>query len=112
MTDSNLYLLSWDIIGLESCINISNVEKQQMWATLSNKEMPKLNHIVSAVMLRARYNSQRHYEVYTVNVDESITEQDMVQMFKDNPQGMADLIRERGNKVYSDRVDIANAKII
>lgn len=112
MSDSNLYLLSWDINGIESCINISSIEKQQVWAALSDKEMPKLNHIVSAVMLRARYNSQRHYEVYTVNVSESITEQDMIQMFEENPQGMADLIRERGNKIYSDRLEVDKAKII
>lgn len=111
MSDSTLYLLSWDCNGLECCINISNIEKQQVWATLSNKEMPKLNQIVSAVMLRARYNSQRHYEVYTVNVSEGITEQDMLQMFEDNPQGMADLIRERGNKIYSDRLDTSKVKI-
>lgn len=108
----NVYLLSWDCNGLEACINVSDIEKQAVWATLSNKEPPKLNQIVSAVLLRARYNSQRHYEVYTVSVDKSISEYDLRGLFEENPQGAAELIRERGNKVYSDRHDITKAKII
>jgi arsenate reductase-like glutaredoxin family protein len=63
-------------------------------------------------MLRARYNSQRHYEIYTVNMDESISEQDIRDMFETSPQGMADLIRERGHKMYSDRVDQKQVKIV
>jgi len=55
--------------------------------------------------LRARANSQRHYEVYSVHVDEGITKNDIVDMFNDSPQAMADLIRERGNKIYSDRIE-------
>ena len=48
-------------------------------------------------------NPQRHYEVYTVQTDPSINKDDMVRMFEDSPQTMADLVRERGNKLYSDR---------
>ena len=65
----------------------------------------RLQHIVSSIMLRARVNSQRHYEIYTVTMDGSITEDDVRDMFKDNPQAMADLIRVRGNKMYSDRLN-------
>jgi hypothetical protein len=40
-----------------------------------------------------------------VHVDEGITKNDIVDMFNDSPQAMADLIRERGNKIYSDRIE-------
>mgnify|MGYP003350648568 CR=1 FL=1 len=33
----------------------------------------------------------------------TITAEDLKRMFEDNPQGTADLIRERGTKLYSDR---------
>jgi hypothetical protein len=59
--------------------------------------------VVNAVLFRARANSQRHYEVYTVTMDSGITDQDVRAMFEENPQAMADLIRERGHKIYSDR---------
>jgi hypothetical protein len=110
--ETTTFLVSWDCNGLETCINVSDQEKKEIWNTLSNNnESTGFFQTVNAVLLRARYNPQRHYEVYTVKVDESINEEDMWRMFSDNPQGMADLIRERGNKIYSDRAT-QGAKIV
>ena len=33
-------------------------------------------------------------------------------MFESDPQGSADLIRDRGNKIYSDRENLVDRKII
>ena len=63
----------------------------------------EVGRIYQSIMMRARVNSQRHYEIYTVQTDPSISKDDMVRMFEENPQHMADLIRERGNQLYSDR---------
>lgn len=113
MSNGNIFLLSWDMQGLEACINISDIDKQATWAVLQDqKPNHKLSTIVNGVMLRARYNSQRHYEVYTVTMDSSITVDDVREMFEANPQGMADLIRDRGNKMYSDRIDKTDVKIV
>lgn len=112
MYEGNVFLLSWDILGLEAVVNVTDIDKQKTWATLQDQPGPNLNHIVNGIMLRARYNSQRHYEIYTVTMDESITEDDVREMFEASPQAMADLIRERGNKVYSDRLDQKMAKIV
>jgi len=54
-------------------------------------------------MLRARFNSQRHYEIYTFNAVEGIGEQDIRDMFDNNPQMAADTIRRVGHCMYSDR---------
>ena len=105
MSDGNIFLLSWDMQGLESVINISAIDRERTWAALTDQTSPNLNHIVNSIMLRARYNSQRHYEIYTVTMDESITEDDVRDMFNTSPQAMADLIRDRGHKMYSDRIE-------
>lgn len=105
MTKGNIFLLSWDMLGLEAVVNVTDVDKERTWAALTDATSPNLNHIVNAIMLRARYNGQRHYEVYTVTMSEDITETDVREMFEANPQGMADLIRERGHKMYSDRIE-------
>jgi len=83
-----------------------------MWAILADPEAKDpgnqtgsvLNQIVQRILIRARANSQRHYEVYTIQTAHGITEQDLRDMFNNNPQHAADLIRERGNQLYSDRV--------
>lgn len=98
--------------GLECCINASQIDREKTWNILANKDgrHENLNSIINKLTLRARFNSQRHYEIYAVNVDPSITQEDLVRQFNDEPQAMADLIRARGRKIYSDRLS-ENSKI-
>ena len=110
---SNLFLVSWDCQGLEAVINITDYEKETTWATLKNEDPPvRLGSMVNHLMLRARADSQRHYEIYTMNVEEGISDEDIRGMFESDPQGSADLIRDRGNKIYSDRENLVDRKII
>ena len=107
---SHTYVLSWDCHGLEACINVSDIDKEQMWTALKEKE-PNPNasrshtvgSLVNMLVLRARYNSQRHYEIYAIDTEEDVTEEALRIMFDEDPQGSADLIRQRGRKLYSDR---------
>ena len=111
MTDESpagdVFLLSWDQEGLESCINVTELDRKRMWDILADRPQQgrghDINSIVNAITLRARYNSQRHYEVYTVLVDSTVTAQDLRDMFEQDPQGAAELIRARGNRIHSDR---------
>ena len=115
---SHTYLLSWDCLGLEACINISDIDKENMWTALKdtgddpNKGRPAtISSIVCMLQLRARYNSQRFYEIYAVDTDDSISADDLKIMFENDPQGSADLIRARGRKLYSDRQQEHTIKI-
>lgn len=104
--------------GLETVIDLSEIEarrqqadKERVWNTLASPDLVdpgnpverQVASTVNAILMRARLNNQRHYEVYTIHTDSSVTEKDVWTMFADNPQGAADLIRDRGNKLYSDR---------
>lgn len=110
---SNLFLVSWDCMGLESVINITDYEKEAAWATLKNEDTPtNLGSMVRHLMLRAQANPQRHYEIYTMTAVDGITDEDIRGMFESDPQGSAELIRDRGNQIYSDRRDITAMKII
>ena len=112
---SSTFVLSWDITGLESCVNLSDIEKEEMWETLKGKTLDKrasyVSQLVNLIVTRAQYNSQRHYEVYTVDVDNSVTKEDLVEMFNSDPQSSAELIRSRGRKIYSDRLEYKKVKI-
>jgi hypothetical protein len=119
MEKNNCYLLSWDMYGLEAVIDVTEwerrheqAEKERVWGVLGSEGLEdpgnqverNLNQIVTAILMRARVNSQRHYEVYTVQTDSGISADDMKRMFEDNPQIMADLVRERGKKLWGDRI--------
>jgi hypothetical protein len=75
-----------------------------MWATLKGEKpsarIPNLNILI----MRARANPQRNYEIYTVQVDPDVSLKDIQDMFKDTPQDIVDLVRARGHKLYSDRL--------
>lgn len=102
--EESTFILSWDQQGLESCINVTEHEQDRVLSVLSDRpDVGNVNRIINAILLRARFNSQRHYEVYAVEAAEGITQDDLVEMFQQDPQGSADLIRARGRCLHSDR---------
>ena len=104
------FVAMWDMHGLESLINVSKIEKDhQQWEKenifrILKKDNTTLKpaHVpLDMMILRARVNSYRHYEIYTF--DSELSEQDIRETFENSPQVMADAIRNVGYKFYSDR---------
>ena len=103
---SHQFLVVWDQLGLECCIDVTEDQQRRMWESLQGKHVsdsriPNINHI----MLRARFNSQRHYEIYTVEATDGITADDIRDMFEASPQTAADTIRRLGHCIHSDRAE-------
>jgi hypothetical protein len=101
---SHQFLIMWCNEGLECCIDITEDEQRRMWQQLkgervSESAIPNYNHL----LLRARYNSQRHYEIYSVAATDGITAEDICEMFEASPQSAADTIRRLGHCMHSDR---------
>jgi hypothetical protein len=106
----NAYIFSWDHHGIESIVPITQYEhhdKQNLIRILSEKPVERnpLNSIIQSLLLRARYNSQRHYEIYAIDCAEGMDEEFWQEQWENYPQETAELIRERGHKLYSDRVE-------
>ena len=103
---SRTFVVMWDCYGLEAVAEVYDPARKaalEAWAILGNKPVPKENFNMEHWKLRARYNTQRHYEIYAIGVDGSIDREDLVEMFDQDPQSAADLIRARGQQLYSDR---------
>lgn len=96
------FCVMWDCHGLEAIGEIVD-PAMKTWATLANKPVPREDFNIEHWKLRARYNTQRHYEIYAIGVEGSITQEDLAEMFKQDPQYAADLIRARGERIYGDR---------
>ena len=92
----------WCSDGLECVIDITEEEKKCMWAQLNDKKYTP-GFSVDMLKLRAQFNSQRHYEIYTFDSgDFGLT--DVRNLFERTPQTIVDFIRENGTMIYSDRV--------
>lgn len=99
------FIVMWDCNGLEVCCDVTAAQQRAVWEQLRG-ELPGESGIPSMghLMLRARYNPQRHYEIYIVDAVEGITADDIREMFEQSPQTAADTIRRLGTVFYSDRV--------
>lgn len=113
----NTFLVSWDMYGVEMCIDITEkleranvIDKENIFEVIKdpeanppNEPMREINRYVSMQTLRGRMNPQRNYEMYVVKTSTDITEEDLRGYFEDDPQGAADMIRERGTQLMSHR---------
>lgn len=102
----------WDIYGLEALLDIGALkeeheewEKKKMMAILKEDQFHDIEprYPLPMMILRARVNTQRQYEIYEFSID--LDYDSVKDMFKVDPQHIVDLIREHGYKVYSDRTE-------
>ena len=106
------FLISFDGNGLETMQDISefhpdNGDKNQLMGVMMGKayEPAPIHAQISQMVMRARANTHRNYEIYIQQADDEITVKDFASAFNDNPQFWADFVRERHSvKIYSDRV--------
>jgi len=113
---NNSYIFSWDMYGIESIIPIKEYEfwdQEHLIHLLGGGETKRnpLNSIIQSLILRAQFNPQRYYEIYAVSCDESCTPKFWKEQWENFPQETANIIRERGHKLYSSRIEKDKIKI-
>ena len=94
------FVVMWDMTGLECLINVTKLdkeheqwEKENIFRILKDQDRTiKPAHVpLNMMIMRARANSQRHYEIYAF--DSELSEEDIREIFESDPQVMADAIR-------------------
>lgn len=100
MSQQYKFIAMWDCDGLEFLYDITDMEGEAMIKGLKG-ETYKMPFDISMMIMRARYNSQRSYEIYTFTTDD-IDYQSVKDMFEYSPQTIVEAIRKSGNKIYSD----------
>ena len=105
------YLAMWDSQGLECLFDVgfymnqyNEWEKQKVISILKEERTPDQPSGIplQLMILRARANSQRVYEIYEFN--STMGYKELTKVFNDDPQPVVEWIRENGKKVYSDYV--------
>lgn len=109
-TRNGIFAIMWDCHGLEACARVPDAA-DTTFALLKGEKPPEPPNI-EHWKLRARYNSQRHYEIYIISAQAGIDVEDIKSMFEANPQTAADTIRRIGECYYSDRADKEQVVIV
>lgn len=113
------YLAMWDMLGLECIFDVNDAmqeidqwEKQKIVSILKEEREPvKPKGIpLQMMILRARVNSQRSYEIYefTSTLDINTIRKE----FAKDPQPIVNWIRDNGGKIYSDYVKSERKMIV
>jgi hypothetical protein len=101
----------WDMLGLECLYDVDlhmnrydEWNKQKVVSILKDERVPDQPQGIPLQMmiLRAKFNSQRAYEIYEFN--STMGYKELTKVFNDDPQPVVEWIRENGKKVYSDYV--------
>lgn len=101
MEHQNKFLAMWDCDGLECLFNITDMEGDNLVAKLKG-EAYRVPYNLAMMIVRARANSQRSYEIYSFTTDDTMTYDFVKEMFESDPQVIVNSIRDQGNKIYSD----------
>ena len=114
------FIAMWDNMGLECIFDVDAemaqrdaYNKNKVWKILKGEkvdEQYRSSIPLKTLILRARANSQRHYEIYEFTTD-GIDMDDLKSMFEDSPQFLVNHIRKNGRKIYSDRFEIKSVII-
>jgi len=117
-----LFLVSWDQLGLEGIVDLTErheeavaSEKLAAWNVLQDKEHRVVEfdtwatHIINVMTMRARFNSHRHYEIFTFKADYDMCAEDFRELFTTAPQEMAELIRAKGQCILNNRASAGDS---
>lgn len=97
---SKVFVCYWDCNGFEVIKDMTPWEKQCLLDTISGKALstPPVN--LTALTLRARFNPQRHPEIWTFNTGDDFDEESLWAYAETDPQVLVNLIRTNGKKIY------------
>lgn len=105
------YIVSWDNLGVEYFEDITkhhpdNWAKGHLFDSIKQSKVVRegLGFNLNALLLRAKMNHHRHYEIYVFSSDDAIESSDIQKWFEQDPQAFANWVRENHSlELYNDR---------
>ena len=97
-----LWIMSWDDNGLEAVVNLTAMQEQYVFDTLARGNVPNpIPSVIDRLSLRARFNSHRNYEIYTLKTEDEMNEDQIRDYFDANPLAFKDLVRTKATRKIS-----------
>lgn len=101
MSNGNIFVFSFSREGWEAIVNLTEIDEQNIMDKMSDTSPKRtVAEILTMMKTRAQFNQDRGMEVWLVKLDESFTEEGLLEWAEEDPQAVADLAR-MGEPVYS-----------
>lgn len=98
---SRVYICMWDENGFEVLKDFTAWERETFLNTIAGKDLKPAPVNLQIMIIRARFNPQRNYEIWTFNTREDLDEEALWVYAKETPQALVDMIREYGKQLYA-----------
>lgn len=97
----SVFLFAFGNEGFESIVDLTRIDEEFLMAKMVDIDRvpTSVSSIIHMLKMSAQFNGQRQVEIWMLNVDDGITEEHLREWADDDPQGLADIIRERGESV-------------
>ena len=98
----NLFITMWDTLGFECIVDITSYERAKLLHIIKGEET-ELRAPVNFyhLLLRAKANPQRFPEIWSFTTTDDITHEALLEISKDDPQMLVDMIRDLGHNLYT-----------
>lgn len=95
------WVVLFDTLGVDTLVPWDDLKQEAMLEKLAGRRpKERLNLQISMMITRAQANEQRWPEVWAYDTSEDYDVDFMREMWNDMPQGMADVVREKGTNLY------------
>ena len=96
------FITMWDTLGFECIVDITSYERAKLLHVIKGEDS-ELKPPVSVyhLLIRAKANPQRFPEIWTFTTTGDITEESLLEISKDDPQMLVDMIRDLGHNLYT-----------
>ena len=97
---SKRWLVLFDCTRVDWLIPFDEIYAKDMLEWIGGKAFGQTSHLVTTMLMRARYNPHRSPEVWAYETEDDFEESEMRGMWDESPQGMADLVRKKGKCLF------------
>lgn len=95
------WVVLFDTLGVDTLVPWDDLKQEAMLAKLAGrKTKDRLNMQIAMMITRAQANEQRWPEVWAYDTSEDYDVDFMRKMWSDSPQGMANVVRQKGKNLY------------
>ena len=95
------WVVLFDTLGVDTLIPWDELKADDMLRILAGKKSKdSASQRIGMIILRAQANTQRWPEVWAYDTSEDYPYEEMLEQWQEVPQGMANLVREKGTNLF------------
>ena len=95
----NTFIIKWTADSLDWVVDVSQYKKKIMWEVIKGTDPPTFVKSMRNNIIHIE-DKNVPFEMYSITIDESVSENEFKEMFMEDPTSAKTLIRDRGRALH------------